>query len=118
MNEENRKFIRLNKLLPIEFTFGEVGIPSYQKLVLLLYSINISGGGAMVISNLSLKENFAVKIDMTIGKKTIRNIEGIIKWNKPAKIQGLYELGIEFVNIEKEKQDEIIKFIESHSEEE
>jgi len=118
MNQENRKFVRLNKLLPLEFTFGEVGIPSYQKLVLLLYSINIGGGGAMVISNLSLKENFTVKIDMTLGKKTIRNINGIIKWNRPAKIPGLYELGVEFVNIEKEQQEEILKFVESHSEEE
>lgn len=117
MDKEKRKFVRLNKLLPLEFTFGEVGIPSYQKMILLLYSIDISGGGVKVISNISLKENFTVKVDINLGAKTIRGLQGIIRWNKPAKIPGLYELGIEFINIDAKKREEVVKFVESHAKE-
>lgn len=111
MKQEQRKSVRLNKLLPVEFAFGETGIPTYKKVVLLLYSINISGGGIMVISNVSLKEGFRVKLNIDLGNKIIKDIDGIIRWNKFAKIPGLFELGIEFVNLEPKKQETLVKFV-------
>lgn len=110
---EKRKGLRLKKLLPIEFTFGEVGIPSYEKIALLLYSVNISGGGIMVISNVSLKENSIVYIELNF-LKIPEKIKSVVKWNRLAKIPGLYELGLEFVDLKDSSREILLNFIEKN----
>lgn len=108
---DRRKTARLKKILPIEFTFGDVGITSYEKIVLLLYSVNISGSGIMVISNVSLKEGSIVYVGLNF-LKIPEKIKSKVIWNNPAKIPGLYEMGLEFQNVENRAREVLLNFIE------
>ncbi|MBI2251825.1 MAG: PilZ domain-containing protein [Armatimonadetes bacterium] len=111
-NKELRKD-RIKELLPIEFTFGDIGIPNFKKITLELYCVNISPGGLMALSNISLKEDFNVDIKFEIKNISIK-LKAKVIWNKPAKtkIPGLYELGIEFKNIPEKELSLIENYIE------
>lgn len=108
---EKRKHIRMDCLIPIEVVIGEVNLPSFEKLVVLLNSVNISGGGILVFSNISLKEDFIFNLNIDIDGNKIP-AKGKVAWNNMSPITGLYEMGIEFVEIKDEDRIKILSLIE------
>lgn len=107
---DRRKYRRLLELSPIEFTMGDVGLPSYTKVVMLLHSMNISGGGVLVVSNVALKEDFTMEMTLNLRTDWVKARGKVIRCSN-AVIPGLFEIAIEFVDIDGEARRKLAEFI-------
>jgi c-di-GMP-binding flagellar brake protein YcgR len=108
--KERRKYRRLHELSPVEFIMGDVGLPSYTKVVMLLHSMNISGGGVLVVSNVALREGFTFDLILNLRGDRIKAKAKVIRC-KDAMIPGLFEIAIEFAQISPEDRHKVMEFI-------
>jgi len=114
---EQRRYRRLLELSPVEFVMGDVGLASYSKVVMLLHSMNISGGGVMVISNVALKDSYVLDMTLNLRGEYIKAKAKVIRC-KDAMIPGLFEIALEFVSISQENRCKVLDFIRRRADKE
>ncbi|MFH1457858.1 MAG: PilZ domain-containing protein [Candidatus Omnitrophota bacterium] len=95
--QERRKFLRLKENDKI--CFSEIPYSKSERIL----SLDVSIGGVRFLSNHFIKPQSTLKIEMAFerAKKAI-NVLAVVKWIKSVYEDERYEVGAEFVDIDKE----------------
>lgn len=112
--EEKRKFVRLNINVAVKCT--KVGDERKDILPRENASKDISGGGISIISYEELKEGDILEINIELPTKKVIDTRGRVVRTNEIEIYGerqekRYEAGIEFLGINEEDREEILKFV-------
>jgi len=111
--EERRQFVRLNFLVDVVYH----KVPPVEKLSL---AKNISTGGICLIVYEELKEQDTLDLEIYLPKdKTAIQAKGRVTWVKEFIIGDIpkgkrYDVGIEFLEIDKNDLEKINKYVFSH----
>lgn len=103
--EQRREFFRM----PVNIVLNYFKEEDEKKNTAV--SIDLSGGGFCFISRNKMERNDVLVFDfqLTNGKK-YTHIKGLVKW-RIEKVEKQYEYGVEFINLEKRKREELISYL-------
>lgn len=85
------------------------------------YTENVGGGGICVVlkENLSLFDGVGLELDLKNGLPSNVKCAGTVVWVvkkhlPPEKDTGLYDIGIEFVDMDEKSRERIVKIVAAH----
>ncbi|MDW7675078.1 MAG: flagellar brake domain-containing protein [Bacillota bacterium] len=111
---QRRDFVRINVVMPLKFGITSGRFDDLAEVELHeAKTIDISGGGLKLLTKVQIKEHNLLKINLSLSG------EMLILYGKAVRVsamseehlQGLYAVGVQFINIPESDRDKIIKFV-------
>jgi len=112
--KEKRQFVRLD--LNVKVDWKRISQTSEPAAEFTDRTKNISAGGLCLVVNEKLDVGEEMQIALELPSRQMINAIGIVRWINEYEIFGrehekIYDVGVEFVNINKKEREEINKFV-------
>lgn len=106
---QRRNYFRLDTVVPVEVTIYD---SDKNERTITANTIDISGGGLKILSKYSLEEGSNVDIKMQIPKIDTKKIDAkVIRTIKSLNNQDMYEIALEYADIDINTRQDIISYI-------
>jgi len=102
--EEGRKYPRMDVSFPVECKVFP------QRTYFYTVSKDLSLGGIKILSNEFIPKDNALKVNINLIDKII-SLKAKVAWCNKKRISDKYLIGLEFVEISRENQSNIFKFL-------
>lgn len=111
---EQRKFVRVNK--EVSIAWRKLSSEDIKSLLpILSKTVNISAGGLQFISNEPLATGSYLEVEIYLPNFTLDTVAKVIHCTETAEDKNQYRVGIAFLNLSKETQQKLDRYLQQTS---